>query len=271
MPVEQEQNYTSNYAPINGLKLYYEIHGTGAPLVLLHGAYMNTNTLQPLLSNLARTRQVIALDFQAHGRTADIDRPLRMELLADDVAALIQFLNLPQADIFGYSMGAGVAIQVVLRHPQLVRKLVAASVSYNTAGMYPELIEAMNNITPEVFEGTPSKTEYDKVAPDPANFPKLVEKMKDLDLEVYDWTAESIKSIKAPTFLLVGDSDVIKPEHVLEMFRLLGGGVAGDIVGLPNSRLAILPGTTHVTVMERSEWIVQMVEEFLNLPMPEQA
>jgi pimeloyl-ACP methyl ester carboxylesterase len=263
-----KQNYTGNYAPINGLSFYYEIHGTGEPLVLLHGAYMSTNAMQPLLSDLARTRQVIALDFQAHGRTADIERPLRMEFLADDVAALLQFLNIPQSDIFGYSLGAGVAFQVAMRYPQLVRKLVAASVSYNTAGMYPELMEAMHNITPEVFEGTPAKTEYDKVAPNPADFPTLVEKMKDLDIEVYDWTAESIKGIKAPTFLILGDSDIIKPEHSVDMFRLLGGGVAGDLVGLPNSRLAILPGTTHVTVMNRSDWIVSMVEEFLNFPMP---
>ena len=265
-----EHSYTCNYAPVNGLNLYYEIHGTGEPLVLLHGAYMSTNAMQPLLSDLARTRQVIALDFQAHGRTTDIDRPLRMEILAGDVAALLQYLNVPQADIFGYSLGAGVAVQVALRYPQLVRKLVAASVSYNTAGMYPELMEAMDNITPEVFEGTPAKTEYDKIAPNPADFPALVEKMKDLDTNVYDWSAESIKGIKAPTFLILGDSDIIKPEHIVEMFRLLGGGVAGDLVGLPDSRLAILPGTTHVTVMERSAWIVPMVEEFLNLPMPVQ-
>jgi pimeloyl-ACP methyl ester carboxylesterase len=265
-----EHNYTGNYAPINGLNLYYEIHGTGEPLVLLHGAYMSTNAMQPLLSDLARTRQVIALDFQAQGRTADIDRPLRMEILADDVAALLQFLNIPQADIFGYSLGAGVAIQVAMRYPHLVRKLVAASVSYNAAGMYSELMEAMDNITPEVFEGTPWKTEYDKVAPNPADFPKLVEKMKDLDTEVYSWPAESIKGIKAPTFLILGDSDIIRPEHIVDMFRLLGGGVAGDLVGLPNSRLAILPGTTHVTLMNRSEWIIPMVEEFLNLPLPSQ-
>jgi pimeloyl-ACP methyl ester carboxylesterase len=266
-----EQNYTGNYAPINGLNLYYEIHGTGEPLVLLHGAYMNTNAMQPLLSDLARTRQVIALDFQAHGRTADIDRPLRMESLAGDVAALLQFLNIPQADIFGYSLGGGVAVQVAVRYPQLVRKLVAASVSFNVAGMYPELMGAMDNITPEVFEGTPTKTEYDKVAPNPADFPKLVEKLKDLDTAIYDWPAESIKSIKAPTFLFIGDSDIVRPEHIVDMFRLLGGGVAGDLVGLPNARLAILPGTTHVTVMNRSEWIVPMVEEFLNLPLPAQA
>lgn len=266
-----EQNYTANYAPINGLNLYYEIHGTGEPLVLLHGAYMHTDSMQPLLSDLARTRQVITLDFQAHGRTADIDRPIRMETLADDVAALFQHLNLSQADVFGYSLGAGVAVQLTVRHPELVRKLVAASVSYTTAGMYAEMMAGMDTITPEMFEGTPWKAEYDKVSPNPAAFPTLVAKLKDLDTTIYDWTAESIQSIKAPTFLIIGDSDIIKPEHIVEMFRLLGGGVPGDLAGLPNSRLAILPGTTHVTVMDRSAWLVPMVEEFLNLPMLAQA
>ena len=266
-----EQNHPGNYAPVNGLKLYYEIHGTGEPLVLLHGAYMNTNAMEPLLSDLAKTRQVIALDFQVHGRTADIDRPLRMELLADDVAALVHFLNLPQADIFGYSLGAGVAVQVAIRHPQLVRKLIAASISYNSTGIYPELMAIKDTITPEMFEGSPPKTEYDRIAPNPADFPTLVQKIKDLDLDTYDWTAEGIKGIKAPTFLILGDSDMIKPEHSIEMFRLLGGGVVGDLVGLPNSRLAILPGTTHSTVIDRVDWIVPMIEEFLNLPVPEQA
>lgn len=266
-----EQNYTASYALVNGLKLYYEIHGTGEPLVLLHGAYMNTNAMEPLLSDLAKTRQVIALDFQTHGRTADIDRPIRMEMLADDVAALLQFLNIPQADIFGYSLGAGVALQLAVRHPGLVRKLVAASISYKTAGMYPEMMEGMDNITPEIFEGTPMKTNYEQIAPNPADFPVLVEKMKDFGSNVYDWSAETIQAIKAPTFIILGDSDMIKPEHAVEMFRLFGGGVPGDLAGLPNSRLAILPGTTHVTVMERAAWIVPMVEEFLNLPLPAQA
>ncbi|MBN9386892.1 MAG: alpha/beta hydrolase [Chloroflexi bacterium] len=266
-----EHNYTASYALVNGLNLYYEIHGTGEALVLLHGAYMSTNAMEPLLSDLAKTRQVIALDFQTHGRTGDIDRPIRMETLADDVAALLHFLNIPQTDIFGYSLGAGVALQVALRYPELVRKLVLASVSYKTAGMYPEMLAGMDYITPEVFEGTPTKANYDQIAPNPANFPVLVEKLKDFGTSVYDWPAESLQSIKAPTFLILGDSDIVKPEHVVEMFRLFGGGVPGDMTGLPNSRLAILPGTTHVTVMERSAWIVPMVEEFLNLPLPAQA
>lgn len=266
-----EQNYTSNYAPVNDLNLYYEIHGTGEPLVLLHGAYMTTNAMEPLLSDLAKTRQVITLDFQAHGRTADIDRPLRFESLADDVAALIQFLNLSRVDILGYSLGSQVAVQVAIRHPQLVRKLIPVSVSYNSAGMYPEMMGAADFITAEVFEGTPAKTEYDRVAPNKADFPVLVEKMKDLVKKGHDWSAESIKDIKAPTFLILGDSDMIKPEHIIEMFRLLGGGVVGDFVGLPNSRLAILPGTTHSTIMDRTTWFVPMVEDFLDLPVAVEA
>lgn len=260
-----------NYASVNGLKLYYEIHGTGQPLVVLHGAYMSINTMQPLVDEFAKTHQVIAVEFQAHGRTADIERPLQMELLADDVAALLNHLSIEQADIFGYSLGAGVAVQVVLRYPRLVRKLVAASVSYNAAGMYPELLAGMEQITPEVFEGTPWKADYDRTAPNPAAFPTLVAKLKELDTQIYDWGAESIQAIPAPTMLMVGDSDIVRPEHAVEMFRLLGGGVIGDLVGLPNARLAILPGSTHVSLMQRAAWLVPMVEEFLAIAGPQPA
>jgi pimeloyl-ACP methyl ester carboxylesterase len=188
-----------------------------------------------------------------------------MELLAEDVAALLHYLKLEQTDILGYSLGAGVALQVVLRYPQLVGKLVLASVSYTTGGMYPELLAGMEQITPAVFEGTPWKEDYDRIVPNPAAFPTLVAKLKELDTTLYDWGAERIKTIQVPTLLIIGDSDIIRPEHAVEMFRLLGGGVIGDLVGLPNSRLAILPGTTHLTLMNRAGWIVPMVEEFLAL------
>ncbi len=259
----------SNYAEVNGLKMYYEIHGTGKPLVLLHGAYMTIDAMGEVVSELAKTGQVIAVELQAHGRTADVDRPLSYEQMAEDIAALLRHLKIEDADVFGYSMGGGVALQIAIRHPEVVRKLVLASVSYNNDGIYPEVLEAIETITPETFAGTPWREEYDRIAPNPEDFPTLVAKLKELDLTFVGWPPEDIQAIEAPALVIIGDSDVVRPEHTVEMFRLIGGGVAGDLVGLPNSRLAVLPGTTHVSLVERSDLLVSMIGEFLDAPMPE--
>jgi len=259
----------SGYAPVNGLNMYYEIHGTGQPLILLHGAFMTIELLGDLVSRLAETRQVIAVEFQAHGHTADIERPLRYESLADDTAALMGHLGIEQADVFGYSLGAGVALQLTLRHPRLLRKLVFVSGSYTSAGWYPEVMAAIAHITPDVFIGTPWHDAYTRAAPNPDAFPALVEKMKRLDGEEFDWQQEKVRAIAAPTFIVIGDSDGTLPEHAVEMFRLLGGGVFGDLAGLPASRLAILPGTSHVGIINRTDWLAPMTAEFLDAPMPE--
>lgn len=260
----------TGYAPVNGLNMYYEIHGSGGqPLILLHGAYGVIGMFGSLLTELAKIKQVIAVELQGHGRTADIDRPIRYELMADDVAALLQYLGIASADVFGYSMGAGVAVQVAIRHPEVVRKLIAASVSYKSEGMYPEVLAGIEHITPEVFAGSPMETEYQRLAPRPQDFPTLVAKLVDLDSQVQDWPADDIKGIKAPTLLIIGDSDVIRPEHAVEMFRLLGGGVPADLVGLPNAQLAVLPGTTHVTVVDQTALLLAIVPPFLDAPMPE--
>ena len=262
----------TGYAPVNGLRMYYEVHGSGdAPLVLLHGAYMTTDAMQPLLSELAKSRQVIATDLQGHGRTVDIDRPLEYEQMADDVAALMEHLGVAEADIVGYSMGGGVAMQLTLRHPRLVRKLVAASVSYRLDGMFREVVAGIAEITPESFYGTPWHDNYARVAPNPDAFPILVEKLKRLDAVEFAWPEEEIQAITAPTLLIAGDADVIRPEHTIALFRLLGGGVPGDLTGLPKARLAVLPGTTHVTVMTRTAWLVPMIGEFLDEPLREGA
>jgi pimeloyl-ACP methyl ester carboxylesterase len=258
-----------NYASVNGLNMYYEIHGTGQPLVVLHGAFMTIGTMGELVPELAKTRQVIAVELQAHGHTADIDRPLSYEQMADDVAALLQQLEIEEADVFGYSTGGGVALQVAIRHPEVVRKLVAASSSYTSDGLYPEVRSTIETITPELFAGTPLLEEYTRVAPNPDDFPTLVAKVKQLDGKPFAWPPEDIRAIEAPTLLIIGDSDGTRPEHAVEMFRLLGGGVFGDIAGLPNSQLAVLPGTTHVGLVERSDWLVSMIGEFLDAPMPE--
>jgi pimeloyl-ACP methyl ester carboxylesterase len=261
----------TGYAPVNGLQLYYEIHGAGGyPLVLLHGAFSAVGTsFGALLPGLAKDRQVIAFDMQAHGRTADIDRPLSMEQMADDTAAAIRQLGIERADFFGYSMGAGIALQIAIRHPDVVRKLVLASVSYTLSGMHPGLMEGMENMTAEVMHGSPWHEEYLRIAPNPDNFARLFAKKTQMDRNIQDIPADVIRSIKAPTLLIIGDSDIIRPEHAVEMFRLLGGGVAGDMAGLPKSQLAILPGTTHVTVVYRADLLQAIIPPFLDAAMPQ--
>jgi pimeloyl-ACP methyl ester carboxylesterase len=259
-----------NYAEVNGLNMYYEIHGTGQPLVLLHGAFSAIGTsFGKVLPSLAETRRVIAVELQAHGRTADIDRPLRYELMADDTAALLRHLKIEHADLFGYSIGAGVALQVAIRHPEAVRKLVLASATYNSGGLHPGVLAGIEHLTPEALAGTPFQEEYARTAPNPEDWPTLIAKMKELDGKVQDWLPEDVRSIEAPTLLIIGDSDIVRPEHAVEMFRLFGGGVAGDVAGLPNSQLAVLPGTTHVTLVNRADWLLSMIGEFLDAPMPE--
>lgn len=263
-----------NYASISDLKMYYEIHGTGRPLVMLHGAYMTIDSMGEIVPSFAESRQVIATELQGHGHTADIDRPLTYEHMADDVAALLHHLGFEETDIFGYSLGGGVALQVAIRHPEVVRKLVVASASYTSEGLYPEVGEAIETITPELFAGTPLLEEYTRVAPHPDDFPTLVAKLKQLDMEPFAWPKEDIRGIEAPTLLIIGDSDGTRLEHAVEMFRLLGGGVFGDIVGLPKSQLAVLPGTTHFVppgfaVLDRADWLASMIGRFLDAPIPE--
>ena len=187
-----------------------------------------------LLPGLAKSRQVIGFELQAHGRTADIDRPLSMEQMADDVAAALKQLGIPQADIFGYSMGAGVALQVALRHPDVVRKLVFMSATYTLSGVHPGLMEGLGEMKPEMMHGSPWHEEYMRIAPRPEDFARFFAKKTQMDQQIKDVPAEAIRAIKAPTLLIIGDSDLVRPEHAVEMFRLLGGGVFGDMPpGLP--------------------------------------
>jgi pimeloyl-ACP methyl ester carboxylesterase len=251
----------AGYAPINGLEMYYEIDGAGEPLVVLPGAYMTVELMGDLVPALAKSRRVIAVEFQGHGHTADIDRPFSYEQFADDTAALLERLGITRADVYGYSLGGAVALQLGLRHPQHVRKLALASASYSSDGLYPEVIDGIENITPELFDGTPWREAYDRTAPDPSAFPTLVAKMTRLDLTPFDWP---IDELTAPVLILIGDSDGTRLEHAVEMFRRLGGGVFGDLAPeLPVSQLAILPGTTHVGMLERAGWISSMVTTFL--------
>jgi pimeloyl-ACP methyl ester carboxylesterase len=262
-----EAEPTSGYAPVNELSMFYEIHGSGSPLVLLHGAFMSVGALGEWPPALAKSRRVIVPELQAHGHTADVDRPLTYEQLADDVAGLLEHLGIERADVFGYSLGGGTALQLAIRHPKRIRKLVVASATYNSDGFYPEVLPAIGTLKPELFEGSSFLEAYRNTAPDPDRFPVLVEKIKQLDLAPQDWPAGSIRGIEAPTLIVIGDSDGTRPEHAVEMFRLLGGGVMGDLAGLPKSQLAILPGTSHLGMLGRTDWLVPMVAQFLDAPL----
>lgn len=261
----------SGYASVNGLEMYYEMHGSGRPLILLHGALSATgSSFAKMIPTFAQDRQVISFEQQAHGHTADIDRPLTIEQMGEDTAAAMRQLGIENADIFGYSMGAGVALQIAVNHPDLVHKLVVASVTYNADGFHPGLLEGMEFLEPEMLVGSPWHEEYMSIAPNPDDFANLIAKVKEMNLHhVPNMSAEQIQSIQAPTLLIVGDSDIIRLDHAVEMFKLLGGGVNGDVEGLPKSQLAIMPGTSHTMIVERGEWLVPMITTFLDAPMPE--
>jgi pimeloyl-ACP methyl ester carboxylesterase len=269
MNSDDQSGKTKGYISVHGLEMYYEVHGTGQPLVLLHGAFSAIGTsFGKLVPSLAETRQVIAFELQAHGHTADIDRPLSLEGMADDTAAAIQQLGIGPADIFGYSMGAGVALHLAIRHPDALRKLVLASVTFSFSGIHPGLMEGLGEMKPEMMFGSPWHEEYTRIAPHPEDFTKLFEKKSQMDKQIKDLPAEAILGIKAPTLLIIGDSDLVRPEHAVEMFRLLGGGIFGDTpAGLPDSQLAVLPGTSHVTLVDRADWLVSMINAFLDAPI----
>lgn len=263
----------TGYAPVDDLEMYYEIHGQGRPLILLHGAYMTIDSMGPILPGLAATRQVIAVEQQGHGRTADVDRPITYERMADDTAALARHLGIDNVDIVGYSMGGGIALQLALRHPALVRKLVLASAGFTSDSMHPVALEMFPSITPEMFAGSPIEEEYLRLAPNPGDFPKLVEKLKQLDTTDFAWPEEDIRAIAAPTLIVLGDSDDVRLEHAVELFKLRGGGVMGDLAGMPDSQLAVLPGTSHFVppgsgLLDRAEWLLAMIPPFLDAPMP---
>ncbi len=268
------QAHRGTYAAINGLDLYYETHGSGQPLVLLPGAYMTIAAMGALVSELAATRQVIAVELQGQGHTADIGRPLRFESMADDIAALIQYLNLERSDIFGYSLGGGVALQTAIRHPAVVRKLVLASTPFKRDGWYPEVVTTMRATSVEGFAVTSLPAEYRTISPRPEAWPAVVAKVRDLVTSEYDW-ADDVAALAAPMLLLVGDGDGLRLEHAVEFFGLLGRGKGdGDMRGLPASALAVLPATTHVGwappyhgIMTRTQLLLPIITEFLDNPL----
>lgn len=242
-----------SYAKVNGLELYYEVHGKGQPLILLHGGLGMTGMFHELIPQLGE-RQIIAVDLQAHGRTADTERPLRYEHMGDDIAGLIAHLGLGQADLLGYSLGAGTALRCAIQHPELVRRLLVLSTPFKRQGWYPEVLAGMDQMREEAAEAMKQGfiySLYTQIAPRPQDWPKLIGKIGDLLRHEYDWSGE-VAALPMPVLLVFGDADSVPTSHIAEFYSLLGGsrGDAGwDHSKMPTNRLAILPATSHYNVL----------------------
>ena len=250
------QDTQGKYAEVNGLKMYYEIHGAGKPLVLLHGAFGTAEGWATVLPMLAKTHQVIVVELQGHGHTGDVDRPLSFEQMAEDTAALLQTLNISQTDVFGYSMGGGVALAFAIRHPELVSKLaiIGATVGAAKDTYEPEVYKQFKSLTPETFNFPPVKDLYTRVAPDPSKWSVLVSKIVNMGDNFKGFDEKDMKGIKAETLIMMGDHDAVRPEHGVEMFRLI-----------PNAHLAIMPGD-HFLLLMSPEKVLAALTPFLATP-----
>lgn len=240
----------SGHIEAGGIRYHYELHGTGEPLLLLHGGLGSTDMFAPILPALAEKRQVIGVDLHGHGRTELGDRPISFEAMADDLAVILTTLGHKQVDVMGYSFGAGTGFRLALQHPQMVRRLVLASGAYARDGFYADILaqqEHVNAGMAEMMKSTPMYTSYVAVAPKPEDFPKLLDAMGTLMAKPYDWSAE-VPKLKMPVMLVYGDSDMFRPEHIVKFYQLLGGGLrdAGwQRETMAQNRLAILPNVTH--------------------------
>jgi len=266
----------TGYADVNGLHMYYEIYlpagkagGKGQPLILLHGGFGYTGMFGAIMPTLSENRQVIAVDMQAHGRTADIDRPMSFEAMSDDVVALLKFFKLEKADIMGYSLGGNVALYTVIKHPELVSRAVIVSAPFKRKGEYPDLLAQQDQMGPQAAEfmkSLPVYPPYAKIAPKPEDWPRLVTKVAQLIQKDFDWSAD-VKNIKTPLLLVCGDADLFPPSHAAEFFALLGGGqkdAGWDGKGRPQSQLAILPNTTHYNIFMNPA-LATVADHFLDI------
>ena len=269
-----EKPGNGQYADVNGISLYYESHGAGRPLILLHGGLMSGEMFGPVLPLLAGHHQVITVDLQGHGRTADIDRPLDVRLMADDIAALIDHLGLDQPDVVGYSLGGGVALQTAVKYPARVRRLVALSAHIRPDVVYPDIRAQqgqVNAAAAEFMKDTPMYELYQRVAPRPEDFPRLLDKIGAAMALDFDFT-EDVRGLRVPTLIAAADADMAPPSHYTEVFKLLGGGVrdggwAGEGRPAGGHALAILPGTTHYDVGD-SPLFATVTLAFLDQPGP---
>ena len=258
----------TGYAEVNGLRMYYEVHGSGGtPLLLLHGGLFNIDLqFGHLIPGLAATRQVIAADFQAHGRTNDIDRPLTAANLASDVVGLLRHLGVERADVFGFSVGGAVALHLAITKPELVGKLVASSISFHPDGDRAENSEAVGSLTVDMIAGTPMEQDYRAKSPHPDKLQDLLDKLGTFNKGFEGWSDADISGMTTPTLITVGDCDAVKLDHAVTFLRLRGGDVNGDFVGVPSSQLAVFPGTTHFFGLARTELVLDVVLRYLDAP-----
>ncbi|MFY9919872.1 MAG: alpha/beta hydrolase [Mycobacterium sp.] len=261
------------HLPINGLNLYYEVYGqlggSKPPLLLIPGAFMATGSMTVWAEAFARERAVIMFDQQGHGRTPDTSREMSYEQFAEDAAALLRALEVERADVMGYSQGGGVALQLAIRQPSLVGKLVSMSATFRKDGWYPAVPEGIESLSAEAFSGTPVEKAFKEHTPDPAAYDAYLEKMKRLNADDQNISDEQMRSISAKTMVIIGDADGVKPEHALAMFKLRGGGdeeaaAAGVLQDVPAARLVVLPAMSHVGISGESKVLVPMVSAFLD-------
>ena len=254
----------SGYAPVNGTKVYYEVHGEGKPLVLLHGAFMTIDlNWGQLIPALSKTRKVIAIELQGHGHTPFSERKLNLATLAGDVEGVMNHLKVDSADVVGYSMGGSVAYQLAIQSPKKVRNLVIISSTYKSSGWLPEVTGAFKNFKPEFFENTPLKTAYDAVAPDKTKWTKFIEQMIVFAGAPFDLGDANIAKITAPVLIIAGDNDGLDKIELVKTYQRLGGAIVGDFGKMPKSQLAIVPSQNHVSVMMQTTTISNYLESFL--------
>ncbi len=261
---QDKQNFRSGYAPVNGLKMYYEIHGEGKPLVLLHGSFMTIDmNYGQLIPELANNNKVISVELQGHGHTADIDRPFSYINFAKDMAALLDHLKIEKANFLGYSLGATIALQTAILYPEKVEKIVFISSVFKRNGWIPSVRESLSNMKPEFLTNTPLKSAYDAVAPDKGHWNDFLTRMIAFENKTFDLGIENIKKLESPILIINGDYDGVDVSHSMELFKALGGGGMGVMEPLFASQFAIIPGTTHVTVMMQTDKLLEMINPFL--------
>lgn len=254
----------SGYAPVNGLKVYYEVYGEGKPLVLLHGAFMTIETnWGELIPELSKTRKVIAIELQGHGHTPFSDRKLDQAVLADDVEGVMKHLKVDSADVVGYSMGGSIAYKLTIQNPKRVKKLVIISSTYKSTGWRPEIAGAFKNMKPEMFANTPMKTAYDAVAPDKTKWTKFIEQMIVFAGTTFDMGDANIAKITSPVLIIAGDNDGLDKVELSKTYQLLGGDKFADMGAMPKSHLAIVPGQGHVSLMMQTKTISAYLNDFL--------